>query len=41
MCISYATLVFEIEIHKVKSGGKTAEEAKKFLSEGTKVKEEL
>ena len=37
----FATLVFEIEIHTVKSGGKSAEEAKKLLTEGMKTKEEL
>ncbi len=31
----YSTLVFEIEIHKVKSGGKSVAEAKKMLAEAT------
>lgn len=30
----FTPLIFEIEIHKVKSGGKSAEEAKKMFAEG-------
>lgn len=35
----FATLVFEIEIHKVKSGGKSAEKARKMLEEGKAVED--
>ena len=37
----YSTLVFEIEIHKVKSGGKSAEKARAFLEEGKATNEDL
>jgi FKBP-type peptidyl-prolyl cis-trans isomerase FklB len=35
----YSPLVFEIEIHKVKSGGKSAEKAKEMFEEGKAVEE--
>lgn len=37
----FSTLVFEIEIHKVKSGGKSAEKARKFLEDGKAAEEDL
>ena len=37
----YATLVFEIEIHKVKSGGKPVAKARQMLEDATLVKTEL
>lgn len=35
---AYATLVFEIEIHKVKKGGKSAAEAREMFEAGKKTK---
>ena len=37
----YATLVFKIEIHKVKSGGKPVAEARKMFSEAQVKLEDL
>ena len=37
----FSTLVFEIEIHKVKSGGKSAEKAHKLLEDGKATEEDL